>query len=102
MGDRYVVGGQAVVGRELVQVRRIRIADDLAEAVVFHDDDEDVIEVRHQGLSHLTTVAFCERCSPAFHFGDPVSDGEHLTSYGLQANPGGLQPGGDPLDDPPL
>jgi hypothetical protein len=57
MSDRDVVGGQAVAGRQMVDERRVWAADDLVEAMVFHDYDENVVEGGHRWLSHPATLA---------------------------------------------
>jgi hypothetical protein len=46
--DGDVVGRKAVTAGEVIDERRVRVADDLLEAVVLHDDDEDVVKRRHR------------------------------------------------------
>ena len=49
MGDREIVGREIRRLCILIDERRVRIADNLAVPVVFHHDDEHMIDMRNTG-----------------------------------------------------
>ena len=55
MCDRVIVGQQRAAARERIDVRRLRIADDLVERMIFFNHDHDVIVGWH--------VVACSHCT---------------------------------------
>ena len=57
MRDRLVIGSDTVAIRELIDEWRVGVPNDFVVAVVFHDNDENVVKRRHRRLNHSVTLA---------------------------------------------